>query len=90
VWPILRSSHDCCSARLVTKETLIDPKVKDYYLAGREMDLSPDVMDPQYLELFVHCHPDHGIGEDATLPRTTARNLMLYSCLLASDALRVR
>jgi hypothetical protein len=66
------SSHDCCSAiiiiaRLVTEETLIDPKVKEFYLAGREMDLSPSVMDPQYLELFVHCHPDHGIGEDAPM-----------------------
>jgi hypothetical protein len=50
----------------MARETLLDPAVKEYYLAGREFDLAADVvMDPQYLELFVHCHPDHGIGHFA-------------------------
>jgi hypothetical protein len=39
---------------------LIEPQVKSYYLDGRDFDLSADVIDPQYLHLFVHCHPDHG------------------------------
>jgi hypothetical protein len=60
----LRPEHIALMRKIqnMAQETLLSPRVKEYYLSGRELDLAEDVMDPQYLDLFVHCHPSHGIG----------------------------
>ena len=44
------------AAALQTKEVL------EYYLKERDFDLSPDALDPQYLECYVHMHPNHSVG----------------------------
>eukprot|EP00935_MAST-01C_sp_MAST-1C-sp1_P000488 g488.t1 len=33
-----------------------------YYLESRGFDFSTEILDPQYLEFYVHCHPTHSVG----------------------------
>jgi hypothetical protein len=48
----------CDQARALIQRT----EVREYYLEQRDLDLSPEILDPQYLDFFVHCHPTHSIG----------------------------
>jgi hypothetical protein len=44
------------------RELITRSEVRQYYLEQRDLDLSPEILDPQYLDFFVHCHPTHSIG----------------------------
>ena len=46
--PMLRSIPEKAAAALRTREA------QDYYLHERDFDLSPEAIDPHYLEFFVH------------------------------------
>eukprot|EP00935_MAST-01C_sp_MAST-1C-sp1_P001465 g1465.t1 len=46
----------------VDPSALQTKEVQEYYLKERDFDLSPDALDPQYLECYVHMHPNHSVG----------------------------
>jgi hypothetical protein len=36
--------------------------VRDFYIRERDHDLAPAAFNPQYLEFYVHLHPNQSVG----------------------------
>merc|ERR1719473_1443607 len=46
-----------------TMRVLETEQVRDFYVKERDHDLAPAAFNPQYLEFYVHLHPQQSVGQ---------------------------